>query len=207
MNVSLSTVSRKKVFHLAGCPYERRIRYANREEVSRNEAVHMGYRACSYCRTMRAYHHIQEWYLDGVKRKNGVEFMLVTDTDTLYMRTDVGFWKIFGSGEMKYSLYHLNRFDSSLPTERMIRGTFHRQNDVKPSSSPNQLIRYILKHDEAMKIIADDYRKLPQHTRKEKKYYEIAKRRDRRQKGRRVNRLLDSLSRGETPASKWVSIC
>ena len=107
---------------------------------------------------------------------------------------------------MKYSLYHLNHFDPSLTTERMIHSTFHRQNDVRPSSSPNQLIRYILKHDEAMKIIADDYRKLPQNTRKEKKYYEIAKRRDRRQKGRRVNMLLDSLSRGETPASKWVSI-
>ena len=39
MNVSLSTGSKKKVFHLAGCPYEKRIRYTNREEVSRSEAV------------------------------------------------------------------------------------------------------------------------------------------------------------------------
>ena len=207
MKVMLSTGSSRKVYHLSGCPYERRIRPAHREEVNRSDAVHMGYRACRYCSTMRAYHRIQGWYLDSLARKHGAEFRLVKETDTLYMRTDAGFWKIFNHGEMKYTLYHLNHFDPQRPTERMIHGAFHRQSDLNPSASPNQILRYIIKHDEAKKIIADDYRKLPQKSRREKKYYEIAKRRDRRQKGRRLNMLLDSLSRGETPESKWVSIC
>ena len=74
-------------------------------------------------------------------------------------------------------------------------------------SSWFRLGKYIIKHDEAKKIIADDYRKLPQNTRKEKKYYEIARKRDHRQKRRQLYNLLDCISRGETPANKWVAIC
>ena len=109
--------------------------------------------------------------------------------------------------DMQYRLYHLNRFDPTLTTEQMMHGKYHHQVDVKLSTSPNSIIPYIIKHDEAKKIIADDYRKLPQNTRKEKKYYEIARKRDHRQKRRQLYNLLDCISRGETPANKWVAIC
>ena len=62
----------------------------------------------------------------------------------------------------------------------------HRQSDVKQFTSPNSIIQYIIKHDEAKKIIAIDYRNLPRNTKKEKKYYEIARKRDHRQKHRRL---------------------
>ena len=86
-------------------------------------------------------------------------------------------------------------------------GKYHRQSDVKQSTSPNRINNYIIKHDEAKKIIAVDYRNLPQSTRKEKKYYEIARKRDHRQKKRQLYNLLDCISRGETPANKWMAIC
>ena len=180
MNVMLSTTSRSKVFHLPGCPYDNRIRYFNREDVRRDQAVHMGYRPCKYCSTTRAYYRINQSYMKQMTRRYGVQFTMAYDTDTLYIRTDVGFWKIYTKADMQYRLYHLNRFDPAL---------------------------YIIKHDEAKKIIADDYRKLPQNTRKEKKYYEIARKRDHRQKRRQLYNLLDCISRGETPANKWVAIC
>ena len=114
---------------------------------------------------------------------------------------------MYTKADLQYRLYHLNTFDPSLATELMKHGKFHHQSDVKLSTSPNRIIQYIIKHDEAKKIIADDYRKLPQKSRKEKKYYEIARRTDHRQKRRQLYDLLDSISRGETPANKWVAIC
>ena len=188
MNVMLSTTSRSKVFHLPGCPYDNRIRYFNREDVRRDQAVHMGYRPCKYCSTTRAYYRINQSYMKQMTRRYGVQFTMAYDTDTLYIRTDVGFWKIYTKAEMTH-------------------GKYHHQVDVKLSTSPNSIIQYIIKHDEAKKIIADDYRKLPQNTRKEKKYYEIARKRDHRQKRRQLYNLLDCISRGETPANKWVAIC
>lgn len=207
MKVTLSTTSRSKVFHLGGCPYDNRIRYVNREEVSRTEAVYMGYRACKYCSTMRGYHHVNKWYLDQKTGKCGAQFTLAADTDTLYIRTDNGFWKIFVKPGMQYKLYHLNKFDTSLTTGQMMHGKYHQQKDVKPTASPNSIIQYIIKHDEAKKIIAEDYRKLPQNTKREKKYYKIARNRNERQKRRQLYGLLDCISRGEMPAAKWVSIC
>ena len=206
MKVMLSTTSRSKVFHLGGCPYDKRIRYINREEVSRAEAIHMGYRACKFCSTMRGYHHIDSRYLKQNTGKCGAQFTLAADTDTLYIRTDVGFWKIFAKPGMQYRLYHLNKFDGAKSTEEMMHGKYHHQKDVKPTASPGSIIQYIIKHDEAKKIIADDYRKLPQNSRREKKYYQIARNRNERQKRRQLYGLLDCISRGETPASKWVSI-
>ena len=207
MNVMLSTTSRSKVFHLPGCPYDNRIRYFNREDVRRDQAVHMGYRPCKYCSTTRAYYRINQSYMKQMTRRYGAQFTMAYDTDTLYIRTDVGFWKIYTKADMQYRLYHLNRFDPTLTTEQMMHGKYHHQVDVKLSTSPNSIIQYIIKHDEAKKIIAIDYRKLPQNTRKEKKYYEIARKRDNRQKRRQLYNLLDCISRGETLANKWVAIC
>ena len=207
MHVMLSTTSRNKVFHLAGCPYENRIRFANREDVNLRDAVHMGYRPCSYCSTMRGYHRIRKPFMDQMTRLYGTQFTLDRNTDTLYIRTDAGFWKMYTKSDMQYRLFHLNTFDESLSTEQMMHGRYHLQRDVKISAAPNSIIRYIVKHDEAKKIIAVDYRKLPQKTRREKKYYEKARNRDGRRKRRQLCDLLDCISRGETPAYKWVPIC
>ena len=99
MNVMLSTTSRSKVFHLPGCPYDNRIRYFNREDVRRDQAVHMGYRPCKYCSTTRAYYRINQSYMKQMTRRYGVQFTMAYDTDTLYIRTDVGFWKIYTKAE------------------------------------------------------------------------------------------------------------
>ena len=207
MNVMLSTTSRNKVFHLSGCPYDNRIRYYNREDVKRDQALHMGYRPCKYCSSTQAYYRIRQSFLKKMTRQYGTQFTFAPDTDTLYIRTDVGFWKMYTKRDLQYRLYHLNNFDQALTTEQMMHGKYHHQADVKLSTSPNSIITYIIKHDEAKKIIAVDYRNLPQNSKKEKKYYNMAKKRDHRQKRRQLSNLLDCISRGETPANKWVAIC
>lgn len=90
--------------------------------------------------------------------------------------------------------------------EQIISGKYHIQTDVRPASSPFSLLDYIAKHDKAKKIIKEDYRMLPKKTRREKRYYEMAKRKSVLKNKRRVSELLDCLSCGEVPASKWVTI-
>lgn len=44
-------------------------------------------------------------------------------------------------------------------------GRFHRQWDAGTAYQPDKLVRYAEKHDEAIKVVEDDYRKLPRRTR------------------------------------------
>ena len=48
-------------------------------------------------------------------------------------------------------------------------GRFHRQWDAGTAYQPDKLVRYAEKHDEAIKVIEDDYRKLPRRTRRGKR--------------------------------------
>lgn len=45
---------------------------------------------------------------------------------------------------------------------------------------------YVSNHDKAKEIIADDYKKLPQDTKKQRKYYRTA---ERKSKGRQIRRV------------------
>ena len=56
----------------------------------------------------------------------------------------------------------------------------------------------MIKHDEAKKIMQEDYRNLPRRTKKQKRYYEQAKRKDRRAQIQRLDQLFDSLKMAAT---------
>ena len=53
---------------------------------------------------------------------------------------------------------------------------FHCQRDVLETDSVLSLVNYVIKHDKAKKIMQEDYRNLPRRTKKQKRYYEQAKR-------------------------------
>ena len=80
---------------------------------------------------------------------------------------------------------------------------YHRQNDVLPTESLLKLIHYIVEHDKARNIILEDYKKLPQRTKKQKRYYKKAEQKARRLQIRRVDMLLDSLKTGK-PVRQWA---
>ena len=206
MKAVFSTESKNKVFHLCGCPYEKRIRRKNKVTTGTERAEKMRYHACTYCCSMRGYYNMYRKQLDAEAEKQGFRVFLVKKTDTLYIRTDIGAWKIFITPDVHYRLFHLNEYNEEMTDEQIIHGAYHRQSDVQPASSPLTLINYITKHDKAKKIIAVDYRKLPKGTQREKEYYRRAKKKDERKKKKRVYELLDCVSRGETPASMWVSL-
>lgn len=206
MKAIFSTESRKKIFHLSGCPYSRRIRYRNKMIAGIAEAERLGYHACCYCCTMRGFYNINKSRLDAQAERDSFCFTFVSRTGTLYVSTNVGAWKIFMMPNLHYRLCHLNKFLPSMTGEQIISGKYHIQTDVRPASSPFSLLDYIVKHDKAKKIIKEDYRMLPQRTKREKKYYRKAQKKDALKNKRRVSELLDCLSRDKVPASKWVTI-
>ena len=206
MKVFFSTESRKKIFHLSGCPYSKRIRYRNKMITGMAEAEKSGYHACLYCCTMRGFYNINRAGLEARAERDNIRFTFVSRTGTLYARTDVGAWKIFMMPDIHYRLFHLNGFEPSMTEEQIMTGKYHRQTDARPASSPFSLIDYVVRHDRAKKTIEEDYRRLPQRTKREKKYYKMAQKKDALKSKRRVSELLDCLSCGEVPASKWVTI-
>ena len=80
---------------------------------------------------------------------------------------------------------------------------YHRQTDVRADESLLKLVHYIEEHDRAKRTIIEDYKKLPQRTKKQKKYYKRAEQKARRMQIRRVDMLLDSLKSG-MPVRQWA---
>ena len=189
MSVAVSMKSRSMVYHEKGCMYIDRIAYKNQIWMDLGCAERKGYHECSCCSGLAGFWRTRQGLIRHYKCDEGIEISYDKVTDTLYIRTDVGFWKIFRRDGV-YILHHLNHYDPAFPTENLIHKGYHRQKDVKPSESVLPLLKYIKKHDEAKKIIAIDYRLLPNKTKAEKKYYQHAKNRAIRQQHRRIDDLF-----------------
>lgn len=69
-----------------------------------------------------------------------------------------------------------------------------------------KLFDYAIAHDKAKIIMMDDYRKLPQATHKQKKYYKQAKNKERRKQVRNIFALFDKLEQKD-PSMKALSCC
>lgn len=208
--VSMMAPEGKKVYHRQDCMYVKRMKPQNRMILPRKQAEEHGCRCCSYCGglqgEMRQSGQIQAW-----KRDYQVSLDYVKKTDTLYVRTDMGCWKIFCErGGNRYLLWHRNTYDSSMLLEQAVRGAYHRQGDVKPAESLAKLIRYIADHDKAKRIIMDDYRKLPRATKRQKKYYRQAEKRARRWQqgtiGKRMEELFQEIE-AKDPEMKKLAFC
>lgn len=186
------------VYHRYGCRYADRISAKNQMIIPRGEARRQGYRTCKCC--FGVGRDLQEQIRNGsVDRWANVMHVAITyddRCDRLFVRTRRGFWQIrpIDGGEL-YRLYHLNHFDEKVPTKDLMKQSFHRQTDVKQTTSLDSLIRYIYRHDQAKEIMEDDYRKLPRSTKRQKKYYRQAKKREQRRSIRRVDELFAMLDR------------
>lgn len=195
---SRATNAKQRIYHRCGCMYARRIQPQNRLEMSRNKAQKRHYRECRFCAGLKGdvYVH-RKAFADRAARKH-MTFTYRKDTDTLYIRTEVGFWKVFLKAELgQYLLYHRNYYRAGMDFEQAIRGDFHRQTDVKATESLEKIVGYIIDHDRAKVTILDDYRKLPQNTKLQRKYYRAAERRVKRDERRRLDRAFEMLERAE----------
>jgi hypothetical protein len=74
---------------------------------------------------------------------------------------------------------------------------YHVQRDVVKNQSPYNHLEYIVRHDEAKKLMQVSYKKLPKVTKQQKKYYRQAENREKRNSIKRVWNLFAKLEEGK----------
>lgn len=203
MKVIVSDTSRRKVYHRSGCIYASRIKSAHHMTMRVPEAARHGYHECACCGGLKGAVRVSRTVLDKTGHDLAFEYLYDEGSDTLFIRTEMGFWKIFQVKGTGFLLYHCSNYDRSKKFEALMHDYFHRQCDVQPDESLLKLVHYIEEHDRAKRTIAEDYRKLPQRTKKQKKYFKKAQQKARRMQIRRVDMLLDSLKSG-VPMQQWA---
>ena len=199
--VIVSADPRTKIYHLPDCYHVKKIDYDKQVVMTLNEAREQGYRPCKNCNCLRG--RVRDLTrsvesLEGIGRRRGAELFFDTKTDTFYIRTDHGFWKTFWRNGKGLVLDHLNEreFDPRRSTKALTYRNFHHQWDVKPTTSLRELIIYVKKHDDAMKMIEEGRcRELPNRTKREKKYFRQAQKKQQRYQTKRIWDLFDQIER------------
>lgn len=201
---SSATPKRERVYHRLGCIYAKRIKTENRIEMSVKQAENRHFCECSYCAGLKGDIRVSKKSFTQWENKHSVKFTYTPDTDTLYINTNIGLWKIFMKEDLgKYLLYHCNNYDKSMDFDTATSGAFHRQFDVKPSESMASIVEYVIAHDRAKAVIKDDYRKLPRHSKKQKKYYHQAEQKAKFQAIKRLDSIFNVLE-SQNPDLKYA---
>ena len=196
-----------RIYHRPGCMYAKRINNKNREEMSREKALKCKYHECKYCAGLHGDIRAHKKAFSKWEQKHKISFTYDKHTDTLYVRTEISFWKIYLKKDIgKYLLYHLNTYRKGMDQMEAEHGEFHRQTDVKASEDLVRPIEYIIEHDKAKLTIKDDYRKLPQATKQQKKYYRAAERKAKNKAERRLAYLFATLEE-QDPELVSYSLC
>lgn len=176
----ISYHSTAKVYHQRGCWHIKRIKNQHRMHLTNKAALKYGYRPCKCCGNLKGTIRSLSVSLESLEKDRNLKLEYDSITDTLYIRTETGFWKIYWKERAGLLLYHLNNYETEKTMEELKSGDFHRQRDVYETEYLQNILTYIEKHDRAKKIIADDYRNLPKKTKKERMYYRKAERREKR---------------------------
>ena len=138
-------------------------------------------------------------YAQGIEylaNKRGVQIEF-DDTD-LYILTDMAAWKIsYIQYFNRYKLLHCPFNGKPLTMEEARTAHYHVQRDVEKNQSPYNHLEYIVKHDEAKKLMRVSYKKLPKVTKQQKKYYRQAENREKRNSIKRVWKLFAELEAGK----------
>jgi hypothetical protein len=180
--VIISINDRKKIFHRKGCFYEKRILPKNKMEITEEKALKSGYCGCKYCSGLKGYKRLSA----KIEKKKNLKIMYDGKTDTLYITTEIGAWKIFKVEKLGILLYHRNFYLGNENLIQLINSKYHRQKDVGITKTLDQIVNYIRKHDTAKMLInAGEIKRLPKSTKKERRYYRKAVAKDRRIKQKR----------------------
>lgn len=192
------------VYHRPECRYVQKIDKKNRVQIKWEDAEWKGYRPCQYCDGAEFLYSLE---FDNVKRFAKQNNMNVNLKDAqIYVRTDVGCWKIvYKASIQRFILLHRNYVSGRIGLEEADNAPFHRQEDMPESGSIIKYLKYIKNHDEFKQNMPADYRQLPRDTKKQKAYYESAKRREEKRNARRLDDLFALIESKEE--IKEISFC
>lgn len=203
--VASSGTGKKKIYHKVNCIYAKRIKFENRMDMNPTTAKNRHFCECKYCGGLKGDVRTSKKQIQSWEERSKITLSYQSKTDTLYIQTAIGFWKIFRKEETgKYILYHRNVYNKEISFAEAVHGDYHRQCDVKATESMASLIEYIIAHDKAKVVILEDYHKLPKQSKKQKKYYKQAERRVKRQEVRRVDSLFAMLERENPKLQKAI---
>ena len=186
-----------RIYHRYGCKYASRIKYDNRLEMSYEQASKKHYKACKCCSGFKGLLNVYKKSFEEFAVKNNISFTYNEEQNSLFVKTEMGFWKIYNPLDYSYSrsyiLYHRNSSSPNMTVEQGIKGAFHRQSDVKVTTSLDAIVKYIVRHDRAKVVMMNDYRKLPKDNKKQKQYYRIAEKKDRKKKMKNLYSIFEAL--------------
>lgn len=204
--VSMAQRKEKPVFHKAGCSYVKRMKPWNRMSISEKAAIQRQFCSCKRCCGLKVELETDE-KIARLRQQGAITTDYNPGTKTLYVRTNIGCWKMFSRDDPSLLyLYHMNVYQKDMSLAEIMRGGYHRQTDVPLKRSLAELVDYIVAHDRAKEIIRLDYRKLPRATKRQRKYYQQAEKRNRRQQYRRLDELFRQIEAAD-PELKQCSIC
>lgn len=200
----ISKESTNMVYHRPECRYARKIHKVNRMQMTWEDAEWKGYRPCKCCDGAVFLYSLERDAIENYAEM----FRMDVDmkNNKIYIRTNVGCWKIvYIIREQRFILFHKNYVSGRIRLDEVENVSFHRQTDVPEAGSIMKYIKYIRKHDEFKQNLSKDYHQMPRDTKRQKRYYESAKRRAERHSARRVENLFEQIERQE--GIKSLSYC
>lgn len=193
--VVASKTTRTKIFHYPSCRFvttifkDNIITFKDKDEARAN-----GYRHCTCCSRIIKYYEENKKEIDNFLKLNGLKMYI--EDDAMYIDNTFSSWKIIVSPSgYNIILYHANT--EHYNKLKISNGHFiHEYHLQKYRGIPDiiHMLQYIVDHDNWKINSLDDYKKMPKRTKRQKREYELAKKKSNRIKTRNLYNFLDKLS-------------
>lgn len=186
-----------QICHKPDCSTIQFIEEEYKENMTLKEAENYHYNKCKTCLGFGEYIKSQKSYFPSWEQKYHIQIFFNELERFIFVKTNISFWKIYLNYDFnKLQLFHLSELSEEISFHEMSldelkNAKFHRQMDVRPTDSLGKIINYIGEHDKAKQIIADNYKKLPTNTKRRKKYFKRAERREKWKEMQRLDKLFE----------------
>ncbi len=200
----MSRESASMVYHRPECRYARKIYKRNMIQMNWEEAEWKGYHPCKCCDGAEFLYNLELRNIESFSRQHNLDVDL--RYGKIYVRTDVGCWKIvYKRSIQRFILLHRNFVNGRISLEEADNAPFHRQGDMAEARSIMKYLKYIKNHDKFKQNMPADYRQMPRNTKRQKAYYQSAKRRAEKRNARQLDNLFAMIERRE--GIKSLSLC
>ena len=86
---------KKIIYHLPECKYAKMIKTENRFVISSEQASKRKLCACQYCSGLRGIMRVYKDILAKWETKYDISITYDKNSDRIYVKTDIGFWRIY----------------------------------------------------------------------------------------------------------------
>lgn len=182
-----------KVYHNPYCHHARRIKNKNEFTLPWWEARRKGYQPCKCCCRLSYYIDYESLSISYFKKRHGMEFRY--KKDALYVRTEIGCWKImYSKNEEKMLLFHRSRSKYALNFKRAEKERYHVQEDALCYHTIRGVLQYIQDHDDFKKAESKGEKNI---VFTKEIYKKQAERRKRKKKVNKVYEIFDKLEQDD----------